>query len=251
MHGQIVLCPELNDGTHLEKTCFDLVQFYPSLNTLAVVPLGLTKYREGLPELKPVTPEYADKFINEVLTLQKKLGKKGYPQYLFLADEWYLRAHRELPPYSYYGRFPQVENGVGIVRQFLHEFNLAKKKLPKRLKKKKTVHLATSVSASLFFQSVVEECNRTENLDLRLHPTMNHFYGEMITVSGLLTGSDFLKELQKKELGDLIILPPNCVKQDEDIFLDDMTIDDLSKKLHRPVTLCRDGATQMIDLLIQ
>jgi putative radical SAM enzyme (TIGR03279 family) len=250
MHGQIVVCPGINDGEHLEKTCFDLLQFFPALNTVACVPLGLTKYREGLTELKPVTPEYAAQFIDEVRDLQKKLADKGYEHYLYLADEWYLRADRHLPGYKSYGRFPQVENGVGIVRQFLHEFANAKKQFPKRLKKKKKVNLVTSVSAAKFLNEVVDECNQIENLHIQLHPTVNHFYGDTITVSGLLTGHDFIKELGNKELGDLILLPPNCVKQDENIFLDDMTVDDLTKKLDRPVIVCRDGAAQMVNLLI-
>ncbi len=249
MHGQIVVCPGLNDGPHLEKTCFDLLQFFPALNTLACVPLGLTKYRQGLPELQPVTPEYAAQFIDDIHYLQKKLTKKGFPNYLYLADEWYLRADRRLPGYKSYDRFPQVENGVGIVRQFLHEFAHAKKQFPKRLKKKKSVNLVTSVSAAKFLRKVVSECNQIENLDVRLHPTVNHFYGDMITVSGLLTGHDFLKELGNKELGDLVLLPPDCVKHDENIFLDDMTVNDLAKKLQKPVVVCRDGATQMVNLL--
>lgn len=250
MHGQIVICPGLNDTEHLERTCFDLLQFFPALNTLACVPLGLTKYRESLPTLQPVTQEYAFQFIDEVHALQKKLAKKGYDNYLYLADEWYLRANRPLPGYKSYGRFPQVENGVGIVRQFLHEFAHAKKQFLKKLKKKKTVNLVTSVSAAKFLEEVVAECNKIENLHVQLHPTVNYFYGDTITVSGLLTGHDFLKELGNKELGDIILLPPNCVKQDENIFLDDMTVEDLEKKLQKPVIVCRDGASQMVNLLI-
>jgi len=251
MHGQIVLCPGINDGRHLKKTCLDLLRFYPSFNTLAVVPLGLTRYRENLTVLTPVTPEYAREFIQFIETIQNELAEKGYEDFLYLADEWYLRAGKVLPPYKYYGRFPQIENGVGIVRRFLKEFTLHKKRLPSRMKRKKKIHLMTSVSAAKYLQKVAKDCEKqTKGLEVVVHPTINHFYGEMITVSGLLTGQDFLAELKGKELGDLVLLPPDCVKQDEDIFLDDMTVKHLSKKLNRPVIACRNGAEQMIDEII-
>ena len=247
MHGQIVLCPGLNDGKQLEKTCLDLLKHYPALNTLAVVPLGLTRHRQGLPELTPVTKEYAVQFIQEVERLQTKILKKGISDYLYLADEWYLRARKPLPSFRSYGRFPHIENGVGIVRRFLKEFSTFKKHLPKRLKKKKKIHLMTSVSAAGFMKKVVADCQKqTANLEISLHPVKNYFYGEMITVSGLLTGIDFYRELQDKEIGDLVLLPPNCIKEDEDIFLDDMTVKDLSRKLKCPVVVCRDGAEQLV-----
>ena len=251
MHGQIVLCPGINDGAVLERTCHDLLPFYPALNTLAIVPLGLTKYRKGLPLLQTVTPEYAGQFIDEVSKLQKKISQKKVVDYLYLADEWYLRANRELPPFAYYGRFPQIENGVGIVRKFLREFSYAKRKLPSTLKKAKRVHILTSLSAAKFMVKVAHDMeSKCRNLTVQVHPTTNHFYGEMITVSGLLTGHDFYRELQGKDLGDLVLLPPDCVKQDEDIFLDDMTVSQLSRKIHCPVVACRDGATQMVQEIV-
>ncbi len=252
MHGQIVLCPGLNDGEHLQKTCRDLLAFYPALNTVAVVPLGLTRYREGLPVLQPVTPEYARDFVHEVHRFEKELSREGYAQYLYLADEWYLRANLKLPSFKQYGRFPQIENGVGIVRKFQRDYAKARKRLPERLSRKKTVHLMTSVSAAKFMKEIAEDCqSRTKNLEIILHPTVNYFYGESITVSGLLTGQDFLKEMQGQKPGDLVLLPTDCVKEDEDIFLDDMTVDELSRRLQCPVIPCREGADQMIDEIIK
>lgn len=251
MHGQIVLCPGLNDDKNLEKTCLDLTAFYPALNTLAIVPLGLTRYREELVSLQPVTPEYAREFIKKVQKFEKELSKKGYPEYLFLADEWYLRADMPLPPYKHYGRFPQIENGVGIVRKFQKDYARARKYLPKRLPKHKKVHLMTSVSAAKFLKEIAEDCqSRVQNLEIVLHPTVNHFYGESITVSGLLTGQDFLQELRGKKLGDLILLPTDCVKEDADVFLDDMTVKELSAAVKCPVIACRGGAEQLVEEII-
>lgn len=229
LHTQVVLCPKINDGDILLDTLSGLEKFFPGVKTVALVPLGMTKYREGITPLAPVTKEYAKNFIKEVHKIQKGYIEKFDDRFVYLADEWYLKGGVKLPPLSHYGELNQLENGVGMTRQFIKHVNKNKKLFTTPLKSKKKIHLMTGRLAepiiNEFLTPVLEACS---NLDVSVHGVTNNYFGDTITVSGLLTGRDFIKAVKDKE-GDMFLLPPNILNPD-DITLDNMTIEDLRNK---------------------
>jgi len=234
LHTQIVLCPGINDGPVLEKTVTDLAQFFPGLQTIAIVPVGLTKHRQGLYPLQRVTPSKARQLIEITNGWGQSFRKKFGVGLVYLADEFFILAGEAIPPSEYYDDFGQLENGVGMVRTFLDEFEQAQRRFPKRLPTPLQISLVTGVAASGVLQEVVTRLNRIANLEVDLHIVANDFYGSSIWVSGLLTGGDIYQQLKDKTLGEVIHLPPNCLN-DDGLFLDDWTLEDLASRLHREV----------------
>jgi len=231
LHTQVVLCPEINDGSHLGKTIYDLSRFYPQAKSLAIVPVGLTRFRKGLPRLKPVDREYSQKLIESVERWQSYFIKKYKSNFVYAADEFYLLAGLDIPPKKYYDEFYQIENGVGMVREFLDSFKRKEKLLPRSLKHKFSLTLVTGKLANKFMRSqILGGLKQIKNLNVNLAPVKNDFFGKSITVSGLLTGGDILRTLRKLEHGELVMLPPNCLNSDG-LFLDDLKPLDLEKKL--------------------
>lgn len=231
LHTQIVICPEVNDGHYLEKTVYDLSLFYPRVKSLAIVPVGLTRFRKRLPRLKPVDKEYARELIKSVERWQAYFRRKYKSNFVYAADEFYLLAGLDIPSKKYYDEFYQVENGVGMVREFLEGFKRKEKLLPRSLKHKFSLTLVTGELANKFMRSqILGGLKRIKNLHVNLAPVKNDFFGKSITVSGLLTGRDILRALRKSEHGELVMLPPNCLNSDG-LFLDDLKPKDLEKKL--------------------
>jgi putative radical SAM enzyme (TIGR03279 family) len=231
MHTQIVLCPGINDGAYLEKSVEELSSFYPWVKSLAIVPVGLTRFRKGLPELKPVDKSYSKKLIKQVGKWQSEFRKKYKSNFVYAADEFYLLAELDIPPAKYYDEFYQIENGVGLVRKFLDDFKRKEKLLPKSLEHKSSLTLVTGKLAYKFMSShILERLKKIKNLEVNLISVRNNFLGQSVTVSGLLSGEDILRALKNKEIGDSIILPPNCLNADG-VFLDDLKPNDLEKKL--------------------
>lgn len=231
LHTQIVICPEVNDGHYLEKTVYDLSLFYPRVKSLAIVPVGLTRFRKGLPRLKPVDKEYSRKLIKSVERWQAYFRRKYKSNFVYAADEFYLSAGLDIPPKKYYDEFYQVENGVGMVREFLDNFQRKQKSLPQRLKSKTSLTLVTGTLANKFLRShILNRLKQIRNLEINLIPVKNDFLGESVTVSGLLTGGDILRTLQKSRYGESVMLPPNCLNSDG-IFLDDLKPLNLEKEL--------------------
>lgn len=231
LHTQIVICPEVNDGHYLEKTVYDLSLFYPRVKSLAIVPVGLTRFRKGLPRLKPVNKEYARKLIKSVERWQAHFRRKYKSNFLYAADEFYLSAGLDIPPKKYYDEFYQVENGVGMVREFLDTFRRKEKSLPQSIKSKFSLTLVTGMLANKFLRShILNRLKQIRNFKVNLIPVKNNFLGKSVTVTGLLTGKDIIHTLRKSEYGDLVMLPPNCLNSDG-LFLDDLNPEDLEKKL--------------------
>ncbi|KPL01261.1 MAG: hypothetical protein AMJ91_00940 [candidate division Zixibacteria bacterium SM23_73_3] len=249
MHTQIVLCPGINDGKYLEKSVKDLSAFYPHVKSLALVPVGLTKFRERLPGIKPVTKPYSKKVIQLVDQWQKRFREKLGSGFVYAADEFFTKAKLDIPDKGYYDEFYQIENGVGMVRQFLDEFNAEKRLLPGRLRKNLNITLITGVSAFRLIKQIIEQ--RLNSIsDLKIRPVMvkNDFFGQSVTVAGLLTGADIMDTLRKKKnLGEIILLPPNCLNQDG-LFLDDLTPQDLERELRRKVMI---GSYDLMESLIK
>ena len=226
VHGQVVLCPDWNDGKHLERTIGDMAKMYPGVGSLAVVPVGLTTHRKNLPELKPFTPEIARQTIDHVSGIQRVLKKKLGTPFVFLGDEIYIMAGAPLPSLSHYRDFPQIENGVGMVRTFLKQFEGA---LRKKRKSSRRVH-GTVCTGRVFHPYLKASVDRL-GMDLHVTSVESRFWGAGIGVAGLLTGSDFISALRGKVHGDFVVLPSECMIGDDYLFLDDLTLKDVEREV--------------------
>jgi len=246
LHTQVVLLPEINDGKNLEKTVFGLASFYPQVKSLAVVPVGLTKFRDGLPKIKSVDKGVSLQVVKKVDFWQRIFRKKLGEGFVYAADEFFLLAGLDIPKSKYYDEFYQVENGVGMVRRFLDDFRSKQKRLPGRLKKKLNLTLVTGKLALKTIKKEIEKrLNQIENLRVKAAGVENKFLGRSVTVSGLLAGCDILESLRKMKFCDVVILPPDCVNPDGQ-FLDDLTLDFLERKLKKKVVL---GSYNIVDTI--
>jgi putative radical SAM enzyme (TIGR03279 family) len=254
MNGQIVLCKGVNDGAELERSISDLSKYLPNLESVSVVPVGLSRYREGLYPLEPFTKEDA----KEVLSIIHKWQDKLYPEYdlhfIHASDEWYILAEEELPEEERYDGYLQLENGVGMLRLLINEFNEAfeELKVTKGVEiPEKTVSIATGRLAYKFIVDMADKLmGQFPQLKINVYPIRNDFFGEMITVSGLLTGQDILAQLKDKPLGDKLLMPQNVLKSGEQIFLDDMTVDELEKALQVPIDIVKSSGRDFVDAVV-
>src|SRR5256712_2885547 len=224
LHCQVVLCPDLNDGSHLERTIDDLLRFHPRAASLAIVPVGLTDHRKNLPVLRPFSPEYARELIAHVTPIQRKLKRRIGTPFAWLGDEIYIMAGARIPPTSHYSDFPQIENGVGMVRTFLTEFAAA-------LRAKPRGRARGTVCTGKIFHPYLKECVDRLDMDLKTIAVESRFWGSGIGVAGLLTGSDFISALKGKVHGDFVVLPSESMIGDDYLFLDDLTIKDVEREL--------------------
>ncbi len=236
IHAQVVTCPGINDGDHLTRTLTDLAQFHrgdvPAVASVAVVPVGLTQFRPNLDEVVPVTPAKAQEVIAQVQELQTKFRQELGSTFAWLADEWFLIAGQELPPESHYEDYPQIGNGVGSIRQFLKQFQTtARKLLPKQITPPRRLVWVVGNAVEQAFQPILKRLNQVDGLEVRMVALASAYWGQAITVTGLLTGQDILLALQNQELGDGILLPSLMLKQGDTRFLDDMTVADLTQQL--------------------
>lgn len=250
IHAQVVVCPNINDGVHLERTLLDLAQFYrgsvPAVASAAVVPVGLTRFRPNEDELAPVRREKAEEVICQVQALQEKFHHQLGTTFAWLADEWFLIARQELPPESHYEDYPQIGNGVGSIRQFLKQFqDIASRKLPSKLQIPRRFTWVVGNAVEKAFEPLVQQLNAVEGLDVKLAALCSDYWGQEITVTGLLTGQDLLQGLKGKDLGDALLLPSLMLKQGDTRFLDDMTVEDLSRHLGVPI-LPINGVEELI-----
>jgi len=237
VHAQVVVCPNINDGKHLETTLNDLFSFHqgeiPAVISAAVVPVGLTKFRPQEDELIPVSREKAKEVIKQVQALQDKFREKCGSTFAWLADEWFLIAQEDLPPESHYEDYPQIGNGVGSIRQFLKEFEtIANENLPAKIAQPQEYTWIVGNAVETAFQPLVAKLNQVENLNVNLVALNSDYWGQEITVTGLITGQDLLAKLPEKKLTKKILLPSVMLKHDEAKFLDDVTIAELEEKLH-------------------
>ncbi len=243
LHGQIVICPGINDGEVLHRTLQTLSSFFPGLRSVAVVPVGLTRHRKGLPKLKKHNPESVLDIIRIVQTLQEEYEKKFGEPFVYLSDEFYLLVGKPLPSSFHYRDFWQIENGVGLTRFFLSSFEDSARTFPSKLKKKQHLVFVTGTMAEpILRENVLPVLNRIKNLSVRLLPISNRFFGESVTVSGLLTGKDIINTLQKENKDTTILLPSNCLNTDN-LFLDDVSLEELRRKLNRKIIVVEDFKT--------
>jgi putative radical SAM enzyme (TIGR03279 family) len=228
LHTQVVLCPGINDGNVLARTIADLSQFYPGVASLAVVPLGLTCHRAGLPDLTPVDADYAATFVSRWQPESERLALRLGEPWLFLADEFFIRGSVPFPPLDTYGDFPQLENGVGMIPLFLDEadelLGIAESLAPI------SVTVVSGVSPFLFMEAFLERLSSATGMTFHLVAVPNELFGPSVTVTGLLGGRDICKVLRGKDLGNLVVIPDVMLK-DRECFIDDMTVTELSESL--------------------
>lgn len=242
IHAQVVVCPGINDGLHLEKTLLDLAKFHsteiPAVASVAVVPVGLTRFRPSDDELIPVTQEKAIEVINQVQPLQAKFRATYGSTLAWLADEWFLIAGRELPPASEYEDYPQIGNGVGSIRQFLEEFEAVAAVMLDggiRVNPPRRWTWVVGNAVEKAFGAIAKRLNRVEGLEVNMVPLSSDYWGQEITVTGLLAGQDLLQGLQGHNLGDGVLLPAVMLKAGEDLFLDDMKLEELALRLNTQI----------------
>ena len=248
MHAQVVVCPGWNDGPALERTVRDLGRFYPSVRSVALVPVGLTRFRENLPTLNPVIPEKAAEYVDLAEAWGIEYKSTFGERVVYAADELFLLLDRHPPEAKYYDAFPQLENGIGMVRSFLDTWQQGKSTLPTTVDQKLRLGLVTGTLAARFMEPIVNELNRIDGLSVDLIPVRNEFFGAGITVSGLLAGVDLLKAISGGRW-DLVCLPPNCING-EGLTIDDMTVPDLQLRAGSPVTVGDYDLAATLRLLI-
>ncbi|MDJ0900884.1 MAG: TIGR03279 family radical SAM protein [Xenococcus sp. MO_188.B8] len=239
IHAQVVVCPGINDGEHLTRTLTDLAQFHtgeiPAVASIAVVPVGLTRFRPTEDELIPVSKEKAVEVIEQVQTMQAQFQSQFGSNVAWLADEWFLIAEQDLPPESHYEDYPQIGNGVGSIRLFIKEFQqTAKQMLPSEIATPRNFTWVVGNAVAKAFQPLVAQLNAVEGLSINLVPLRSEYWGQEITVTGLLTGQDILSGLSGKDLGEGILLPSLMLKHGDTRFLDDLTLEEISKQLNIP-----------------
>ncbi|MCQ2478691.1 MAG: DUF512 domain-containing protein, partial [Clostridia bacterium] len=246
MNCQLVLCPEYNDGKELERTLFDLTEL-ENVECIAAVPVGLTKYRDGLTPLKPF-----DKISAEnVLKIIDKYGDKCIEKYgdrrCYGADEFYLLAQKKIPDAEYYGDFLQLENGVGLWALLKSEAEEALNKATAKKCKKRKVTIATGVAAYPLISEIAKKCEeKFDFLYCNVYAIKNNFFGERITVAGLVTATDIIDQLKGEDLGEELIIPSCMLRSERDMFLDGVTVAELSDILNTNVAVSDNGGYELI-----
>lgn len=228
MHTQIVLCPGINDGERLQKTLDDLSALFPAVASIAVVPVGLTSFRNKLFSLRSFTRSEARAVIERVTRLGSRFKRQLGTRLVFASDEFFIKAGEPFPPLSFYEELPQKENGVGMVSEFLRD--VSRTRIPKKAAPI-SLTLVTGVSFGSILKRALERLRTVEGPRIRLVIAQNGFFGPSVTVAGLLTGQDILQALKGKRPGDLVVIPSSSLKEDEDLFLDNMRLAQLEQAL--------------------
>ncbi|AFZ60215.1 TIGR03279 family radical SAM protein [Anabaena cylindrica FACHB-243] len=240
IHAQVVVCPGINDGKHLEQTLRDLTSFHtgeiPAVASIAVVPVGLTRFRPQEDELVPVTQEKAREVISQVKSLSHEFRKKFGSSVAWLADEWFLIAGEELPSEAEYEEYPQIDNGVGSIRLFIKQFTQAAHELlPLKVSPQKKLTWVVGNAVEQAFKPIVKQLNAVEGLEINMKALCSDYWGQSISVTGLLTGHDLLLKLNGQDLGEGILLPSVMLKHGELIFLDDVSVENVANQLNTKI----------------
>lgn len=251
INGQIVLCKGVNDKEELERSLSDLYGYLPYLQSLSVVPVGLTKYRDGLYPMEPFTKEDSIEVIEQIEKWQKKAYEEFGVHFVHASDEWYINAHRELPEEDRYDGYLQIENGVGMVRSMLTEAFEEIEECAKRKVEAEKISIVTGMLAYPYIKQVADRVmNDFPDKEIAVLPIRNDFFGEMITVTGLLTGKDIIAQCKEKDLGNRLLISQCCLKADEDIFLDDVTVDEMKEVLQVDVSIVQSNGYDLVDCML-
>lgn len=251
LNCQLVLCHGWNDEEQLERTLGDLLPLYPAVQSVALVPLGVTKFREGLTPLTPYTAETALEVVHAAERWGDRMQKQHGERVCYAADEFYLKAGLPIPDADFYGAFDQLENGVGLIANFREEFSFALEDFPGD-EKPHSGTLITGVSFAPFLAELLDGLRRKcHNLSCQVVAIRNEFFGESINVAGLVTGTDILRQLKGKELGGRLLLPDTMLRHEGDLFLDDVSLKDLERELGVPVSVVPDDGGELLKLILR
>jgi len=250
MNGQIVLCKGINDGEELEKSIRDLSKYLPLLQSVSVVPVGLTKFRDGLYPLEPFTKEDAQEVIDTIEKWQKVFYEEYGLHFIHAGDEWYLKAERELPEEERYDGYLQLENGVGMIRLLQNEFAETFDALEGD-DRKLELSMATGYAAYDYLKHMIEMLQtKYPNVKMHLYKIRNDFFGEKITVAGLITGQDLLKQLKGQPLGRRLLLPCNMLRDGEEVFLDDVALAELKESLQVEIDVVKSSGRDFVEAIL-
>ena len=287
MNGQIVLCKDVNDKEELERSLSDLYEYVPVLESLSVVPVGLSKYRDGLYPLEPFTKEDALQVLDTIHRWQDKAYEEYGVHFVHASDEWYILAEKDLPEEDRYDGYLQIENGVGMLRSLIVEFEDALAELTEAMdnykpgllgkinrrgydknfeqmsgiygmsnlinviERGREVSVVTGKIASVYIEKLVESFMRKfPQYKVNIYPIRNDFFGERITVTGLVTGQDIIKQLEGKKLGECLLIPENMLRSGTDVFLDDTRVPDIEKSLHISTAIVKSNGRNLIESII-
>ena len=250
MNGQIVLCRGVNDGEELDRSIRDLVTLIPELQSVSVVPVGLTRYRDGLYPLEPFTKEDACKVLDLIHSWQEKLLKEYGTHFIHAGDEWYILAERPMPEETTYDGYLQLENGVGMVRLLKEEVDAYLKKLPGDDRKRRVTIATGELAAPYLREHAASIQKKYPGVEVQVITVKNEFFGGKITVAGLITGQDLVNQLRGKDLGEELLLTTNMLKSDEPVFLDDMTVEQLQTALQIKVSIVESSGNDFVNCIL-
>jgi putative radical SAM enzyme (TIGR03279 family) len=249
LHAQIVLCPGINEGAVLQKTVNDLKKYFPGVKSIAVVPVGLTRYRDKLFPLRIHTTVELNETIVFIEKMRKELYKELGVAFIYVADEFFIKAQVPIPDTAYYDDFYQIENGVGEFRYMIDEFHREFSDNTEEIKKASNITWVTgTLAAELLQENIISELNRIRNISIKLISIRNKFYGEDISVSGLLVGQDIYNQLRNRSLGDLILLPPRILNH-QGLLLDDWKLSELEEKLNVPCYVYKEKLAHLAQII--
>lgn len=251
MNGQVVLCKDVNDKDELERTISDLYGYLPYLQSLSIVPVGVTKYRDGLFPMKDWENEDAEYLIDQVERWQKKAYEEFGTHFVHASDEWYIKAGREVPEEERYDGYLQLGNGVGMIRAMLNEFEEERLKNEKAKVNPEKVTIACGYLPYPYLKMMADRLtNDHPEKEIQVIPVTNHFFGESITVTGLLTGQDIVAALKDIDLGNRVLLTENILRADEEVFLDDMTLAEFKDILQVDVSIVQSNGYDFVDCIL-
>jgi len=251
IHCQVVVCPGFNDGDEFDKTIGDLLSLWPAVQSIAAVPVGLTSHRQNLVDIKPFNAEQAQNLLRQVQKWQKICRSKYHTAVVFAADELYLLADSPLPDFEHYEDFPQLENGVGLISKFVEEFDEAYNEADLTVSDFGHTSIATGVLAYPIIKSLASKISDRFGVKVTVYPVTNRLFGERVTVAGLIVGQDIIDELKGKELGCRVLIPATMLRAEGDLFLDDLTIDDIEKSLSVPVVPVPVNGRELLNAVLK
>lgn len=246
---QIVLVRGINDGEELQNTLTDLAELYPTIGSVAIVPVGITKYRQHLEKLIPFDKDSSNSLLEDIFSLQEKFFKKINTRFVFLSDEFFALSDKKIPSKEYYEGFPQLENGVGLIRSLEDEVVKELENIDNYKSNKKKILIATGTLAYDFLKNLFGKIQeKFKGLKIKVIPITNHFFGDTITVAGLITGGDLIEQVKNLDF-DTLFIPRSMMKTGEDIFLDNLTVKEVEKILNTNIIISEVDGKDLIENL--
>lgn len=249
VHTQIVLCPDLNDGQELVKSINELADLYPSVQSVGIVPVGLTGHRDKLPHLRTFTAQEARELIEEVNQWQNTFRSRFGIGFVYLADEFYVKAGIPVPPADYYDAYSQIENGIGLIRLFMDDWQEIKRDLPNQIDPVQ-VFLITGESARTVMQTVAEDLNRVKGLGVEVIAVPNQYFGGGVTVTGLLTGTDIINCLQNNYRGKKVVIPEVLLQEGSTMLLDNITLEEIASRTGAVIRTTDGSARSLVEAVL-